>query len=142
MFDASDRDTSLPAAHPHQYSFAGIGDIERSGVSGSRASPGAARGEGDSRTNPTSVPATMFSMPGSPTRPGLVLSRDPTARELPVLRAFYKHALAKPSTLGFCECQHERIRQIAGQGNDAARELDALTAVGSVLFNLDAALNR
>jgi hypothetical protein len=63
----------------------------------------------------------------------LVLSRNPTARELAVLRNFYKEALAMP------------IRPVvvrASMNSVPARELDAFTAVGGVLFNLDAALVR
>jgi Protein of unknown function (DUF1553)/Protein of unknown function (DUF1549)/Planctomycete cytochrome C len=71
----------------------------------------------------------------------LVLSRDPTPRELAVLRAFFEKTLAmsdKPSFVG--------AKMTVGKSPlnplDSAKELEALTAVGSVLFNLDAALTR
>ena len=71
----------------------------------------------------------------------LVLSRDLTSRELPVLLAFYKRSLAQP---------HAKLvntsMSVSGnpldKANNAADNIDALTSVGSVLFNLDAALNR
>lgn len=72
----------------------------------------------------------------------LVLSRDPTPRELAVLRAFFEKALAMsdpPSVQG----AKVAFRKVSMQsGRDSAGELDALTAVATVLFNLDAALTR
>lgn len=72
----------------------------------------------------------------------LVLSRDPTPRELAVLRAFFEKTLAlsdQPSTDGTKAMLHN----VAMRGEyDPAKELAALTAVGSVLFNLDSALTR
>jgi hypothetical protein len=65
----------------------------------------------------------------------LVLSRDLTDRELATLRGLYKEALAAPAA--------PRIVKIAGKAKGSSgRELAAITAVASVLFNLDAALTR
>jgi hypothetical protein len=72
----------------------------------------------------------------------LVLSRDPTPSELPAMLALYKRALG--------ERQARRVdASLTVSGNSTAEaafasdhDVDALTAVGSVLFNLDAALNR
>jgi hypothetical protein len=72
----------------------------------------------------------------------LVLSRDPTPNELPAMLALYKRALG--------ERQARRVdASLTISGNSTAEaafasdhDVDALTAVGSVLFNLDAALNR
>jgi hypothetical protein len=65
----------------------------------------------------------------------LVLSRDPTARELAVLRAFYDKAVGLGSP-----------QLVATSASDVRRkprqELAALTAVASILFNLDGALTR
>jgi hypothetical protein len=71
----------------------------------------------------------------------LVLSRDPTPRELPVLRAFYKQALTMPKPSALANVSMKVSDQSLGK-EGSSRELDALTAVGSVLFNLDAALTR
>ena len=71
----------------------------------------------------------------------LVLSRDPTAREMSVLRAFYQQALATPQRPAFMNVSLNVPGKSLGK-EGSGRELDALTAVGSVLFNLDAALTR
>jgi hypothetical protein len=62
----------------------------------------------------------------------LVLSRDLTDRELAALRLFYEKAAAVPTL------QLAAVRTAAGKTN----EEKAMTAVASVLFNLDAALTR
>jgi hypothetical protein len=72
----------------------------------------------------------------------LVLSRDLTPNELPVMVSLYKRALGEP--------QARRVnasltvsKNSSGKGAVASdHDVNALTAVGSVLFNLDAALNR
>ncbi|HEY1676779.1 MAG TPA: PSD1 and planctomycete cytochrome C domain-containing protein [Candidatus Sulfotelmatobacter sp.] len=61
----------------------------------------------------------------------LVLSREPSDQELAVLRSFYQKASAMPSL---------RLASTAGHNHDG--DLAAMTAVASVLFNLDAALTR
>jgi len=65
----------------------------------------------------------------------LVLSRDPTDGELAVLRGLYEEARGAPATL--------RIIKIGVSGESrSGKDLAAMTAVASVLFNLDAALTR
>jgi Protein of unknown function (DUF1553)/Protein of unknown function (DUF1549)/Planctomycete cytochrome C len=61
----------------------------------------------------------------------LVLSRDPTDRELAAMRALFEKAVAMPT-----------LQPAAAKINNHSRELTAMTAVASVLINLDAALNR
>jgi hypothetical protein len=61
----------------------------------------------------------------------LVLSRDPTDRELSALRALFEKAVAMPA-----------LQPAAAKMNNDPRELRALTSVASVLINLDAALTR
>jgi hypothetical protein len=66
----------------------------------------------------------------------LVLSRDLKDRELATLRGLYKDALAAPAAA-------PRIVKIAANAKGSSgRELAAMTAVASVLFNLDVALTR
>ena len=61
----------------------------------------------------------------------LVLSREPTDRELAALHSLFERAAGMP------------VLQLAAmRTQDQSRELAALTAVASVLFNLDAALTR
>jgi hypothetical protein len=73
----------------------------------------------------------------------LVLSRNPTDGELATLRKLYEEALTTPRA--------PRIIKVAASASASAststksrsgKELAALTAVASVLFNLDAALTR
>jgi hypothetical protein len=67
----------------------------------------------------------------------LVLSRDPTDGELATLRRLYEEALAAPSA------PRVVVVKIAARAEGRSdKELAALTAVASVLFNLDAALTR
>jgi hypothetical protein len=61
----------------------------------------------------------------------LVLSRDPTDRELAALRTLFEKAVAMPA-----------LQPAAAKMNNDPRELTALTSVASVLINLDAALTR
>ena len=67
----------------------------------------------------------------------LVLSRNPTDDELAALRRLYEEALSAPSAPRIVKVA-ESTRAKSRSGN----ELAALTAVASVLFNLDAALTR
>ena len=60
----------------------------------------------------------------------LVLSRDPTERELATLRLFFEKAVSTPTF------------QLATIRSQKSRNLAAMTVVASVLFNLDAALTR
>jgi len=61
----------------------------------------------------------------------LVLSRDPTDRERAALDALFQRTVALPI-----------LEPAAAGGHAGARELAAMTAVASVLINLDAALTR
>ena len=73
----------------------------------------------------------------------LVLSRDPTPEELEILRSLFTKSVATPNRAA-------ALKEVSMKGNSSAesqmgisnRELDGLKAVGSVLLNLDAALNR
>jgi Protein of unknown function (DUF1553)/Protein of unknown function (DUF1549)/Planctomycete cytochrome C len=67
----------------------------------------------------------------------LVLSRDPTDGELATLRRLYEEALAAPSAPRVV-----LVKIAAKSEGRSGKELAALTAVASVLFNLDAALTR
>ena len=61
----------------------------------------------------------------------LVLSRDPTELELAQLRALFQKAAAMPS-----------LQSVALTAHGNSRELTAMTAVASVLMNLDGSLTR
>lgn len=65
----------------------------------------------------------------------LVLSRDPTNGELATLRSLYEEALTAPSA-------PRLVKVSAKVQRSSSKDLAAMTAVASVLFNLDAALTR
>jgi integrase len=65
----------------------------------------------------------------------LVLSRDPTDGELATLRRLYEVALAAPGAPHI-------VKIAASAERSSGKEFVAMTAVASVLFNLDAALTR
>jgi hypothetical protein len=69
----------------------------------------------------------------------LVLSRDPTESELAILRRLYEDALAAPASPRVVP---GLVKIAARAENNSGKELAAMTAVASVLFNLDAALTR
>ena len=70
----------------------------------------------------------------------LVLSRDPTAHELAELRAFYKETLKMPKP-ALVKASMSLSPESPGRKGTGS-ELEAFTAVASILFNLDAALVR
>jgi hypothetical protein len=70
----------------------------------------------------------------------LVLSRDPTPRELAILHTFYKRAFTMLKAPVLVNASISGYN--SSMGKASTRELDALTAVASVLFNLDTALTR
>ncbi|HEV2399603.1 MAG TPA: PSD1 and planctomycete cytochrome C domain-containing protein [Candidatus Sulfotelmatobacter sp.] len=61
----------------------------------------------------------------------LLLSRDPTDQELTALRALYQRTLATPT-----------LRPVVASTRGSPMDLTAMTAVASVLMNLDASLTR
>ena len=140
MFDASDRDTSLPrriATNTPLQALVTLNDPvyqETAQALARRVMKDIPTKASDDSTTDGVLDARLV----YETR--LVLSRDPTARELAELRAFYKEALKMPKPALVKASMHlspeSPGRKVAG------RELDALTAVGSILFNLDAALVR
>jgi Protein of unknown function (DUF1553)/Protein of unknown function (DUF1549)/Planctomycete cytochrome C len=139
-FDASDRDTSLPRRIPTNTPLQALVTLndpvyqEAAESLAKRVMKETAASSRDGSQN--LLDARLI----YETR--LVLSRDPTPRELGVLRAFFQKTLAmsdKPSLVG---AKMTVGRSSAQDQQDSTKELEALTAVGSVLFNLDAALTR
>jgi hypothetical protein len=139
-FDASDHETSLPRRIPTNTPLQALVTLNDP-VYQECAQALAQRVVNETTgTNSTGAPGEemLDSQLAYETR--LVLSRDPTPRELALLRTFYERAftmfkapvLVNASITGY-------NRSI---GNASTRELNALTAVGSVLFNLDTALTR
>jgi hypothetical protein len=137
IFDASDRDTSLPrriATNTPLQALVTLNDP---------VYEEAARALAERVIKDTSAVTSGEADAGSildtrlryETR--LVLSRDPTAGEMAALRTFYQKAvgMSKPSVV-------KASLNVSMLKRNSVAELDALTAVGSVLFNLDSALVR
>jgi hypothetical protein len=141
-FDASDRDTSLPRRIPTNtplqalvtlndpvYQEAARALAQRVVKETARSRSGAAAGD-DILESKIRYEAR------------LVLSRDPTPRELPVLVSLYKQALGDTTARRVDASLTVSANSRGKTALVSDHDLDALTAVGSVLFNLDAALNR
>jgi hypothetical protein len=126
MFDASDRDTSLPRRIPTNTPLQALVTLN------DPAYQEAAQALARRVIQDTGEKATLDTRLAYEAR--LVLSREPTAGELAVLRTFYQQAVAMPGKPAVVKTSFSK-RPPGG-------EVDALKAVGSVLFNLDAALVR
>jgi hypothetical protein len=139
-FDASDRDTSLPRRIPTNtplQALVTLNDPVYQEAAVSLAKRVMKESVIDEKTGAENLVDARLTYE---TR--LVLSRDPTPRELAVLRDFFKKTLAM-SEQQTPEGTGAVLRKVSLRDKqDSAKELDALTAVGSVLFNLDAALTR
>jgi len=141
-FDASDRDTSLPRRIPTNTPLQALVTLndpvyqEAARALAERVVKETPR----TQSGPASTEDILQLRIRYEAR--LVLSRDPTPSELPVMLAMYKRALG--------ERRARRVdASLTVSGNSSRKpafvsnqDIDALTAVGSVLFNLDAALNR
>jgi hypothetical protein len=135
MFDASDRDTSLPrriATNTPLQALVTLNDPVYQEAAEALAKRVIKDTEASAATSADHLLDTRLVYE---TR--LVLSRNPTTRELSVLRTFYKQAVGMAN--------HPTVVKASTsvpESKAPGRELEALTAVGSVLFNLDAALVR
>ncbi len=140
MFDASDRDTSLPRRITTNTPLQAL--VTFNDPVFQEAAQALARRvlkDTAARTTPGSTPDSILDARlVYETR--LVLSRDPTTHELAELRAFYKEALKMPKP-AVVKASMDLSPVSAGR-KVAGSELDALTDVASILFNLDAALVR
>jgi Protein of unknown function (DUF1553)/Protein of unknown function (DUF1549)/Planctomycete cytochrome C len=140
MFDASDRDTSLPRRIPTNTPLQALVTLndpvyQEAAEALSRRVMKATAAQ---TTGASTAEEVLNARLAYETR--LVLSRDPTPRELATLRAFYLQALGVRNEPALVNAS-TRVEKPPTNEN-SSRELDALTAVGSVLFNLDAALSR
>ncbi len=141
IFDASDRDTSLPrriATNTPLQALVTLNDpvYEEAAQALARR---VIKDTAEKTAGASSAAAILDIRLVYETR--LVLSRDPTPGELIVLRKFYQKALAMPKSASVMKASLNLSEASFGKRIPAA-ELHALTSVGSVLFNLDAALER
>jgi hypothetical protein len=136
IFDASDRDVSLPRRIPTNTPLQALVLLndpvyqEAAEALAKRTQSDTAGGKAGPRTS-----GEIDTWLAYETR--LVLSREPTEGELRVLRKTYLSALGSP--------QPTLVKTSAVKTSatpQPTRETFALTAVGSVLFNLDAAMTR
>lgn len=141
IFDASDRDTSLPRRIPTNTPLQALVTLNDP-VYQEAAEGLARRAMKESFANNSGVSRevdVLDAQLADETR--LVLSREPTPRELTVLRMAYKKALAMAPSPAI----RKASLNLSGDSADAnvqGGELYGLTAVGSILLNLDAALMR
>jgi hypothetical protein len=139
-FDASDRDTSLPRRIPTNTPLQALVTLndpvyqEAAESLAKRVMKEAVANSKDGSQNLLDARLTYETR--------LVLSRDPTPRELSVLRSFFQKTLATSEKPSLVPAKMTTGKSSAPEQQDSAKELEALTAVGSVLFNLDAALTR
>jgi Protein of unknown function (DUF1549)/Protein of unknown function (DUF1553)/Planctomycete cytochrome C len=136
MFDASDRDTSLPrriATNTPLQALVTLNDP----VYHEAAEALARRVMKDTATNTNFLPGDNLLDKQLIYETRLVLSRNPTPRELAVLRTFYNQALGKSGRATVVKASLS-VPESKAQGSPVT----ALTDVGSVLFNLDAAFVR
>jgi hypothetical protein len=140
-FDASERDTSLPRRVPTNTPLQALVTLNDP-VYQEAAESLAKRVMKESAINTKSgVSADDILNARLSYETRLVLSRDPTPGELKVLRAFFEKTLAMSDQQSI-DGTKAMLRNVSMQPHDSSKELDGLTAVGSVLFNLDAAMTR
>jgi hypothetical protein len=72
----------------------------------------------------------------------LVLSRDPTPKELSVLRGLFEKIVATQTGPALKEASLKAVESSPRKTKVSKEELNGLKAVGNVLLNLDASLNR
>jgi hypothetical protein len=141
VFDASDRDTSLPrriATNTPLQALVTLNDpvYEEAAQALARR---VIKDTAEKTSGASSADSILNTQLTYETR--LVLSRDPTPTELAVLRKFYKDAVAMHERPAVVKANLNLSETSLGKRVPAG-QLEALTAVGSVLFNLDAALVR
>jgi hypothetical protein len=138
MFDASDRDTSLPRRIPTNTPLQAL--VTLNDPVYQEAAEALSRRVMNATAAKTNSTADQVLNERLAYETRLVLSRDPTPRELAALRAFYAKAVGTQKQPALVNVS-TRVEKTSTKEN-SNRELDALTAVGSVLLNLDAALTR
>jgi hypothetical protein len=137
-FDASDRDTSLPRRIPTNTPLQALVTLNDP-VFQEAAEALAKRVLKEPLASSSTPEEELDSRLVYATR--LVLSRDPTPQELAVLRAFFAKTLSLTKHPKLVRASMTSSDRPALE-EDSADQLSALTAVSSVLLNLDAALTR
>jgi hypothetical protein len=137
IFDASDRDTSLPrriSTNTPLQALVTLNDPVYEEAAKALAQRVMKETTADSGSNAGSNPDARLIYESR-----LVLSRDPTPGELAVMRTFFQKALAMSTHPSVVRASLNTRKESLGKEDS---EQAALAAVGSLLFNLDAALTR
>jgi hypothetical protein len=142
IFDASDRETSLPRRIPTNTPLQALVTLndpvyEEAAEALAKRAVKETAASGGRNSNPESVLDALLSCEAR-----LVLSRDPTVQELAVLRGLFKKTVSMPSKPMLKDVSFEVSGNSRRETLATNKELDGLKAVGNVLLNLDAALNR
>lgn len=137
-FDASDRDTSLPRRIPTNTPLQAL--VTLNDPVYQEAAESLAKRVIKETTVSSDTDTLLDARLRYETR--LVLSRDPTPGELTVLRTFFQKTLSMSEKPSLVNVKMPLSKGAARDRRNSTKELEALTAVGSVLFNLDAALTR
>jgi hypothetical protein len=142
IFDASDRITSLPRRIPTNTPLQALVTLndpvyeEAAEALAKRAVKDTEANVG-SDSNRASILDARLSCEAR-----IVLSRNPTPNELAALRGFFEKVVAGREQPKLKEASFKMPETSAQRNKVSNKELDGLKAVGNVLLNLDAALNR
>ncbi|MBZ5654881.1 MAG: PSD1 and planctomycete cytochrome C domain-containing protein [Acidobacteriia bacterium] len=142
IFDASDRTTSLPRRIPTNTPLQALVTLndpvyeEAAEALARRAVKDAVANAGSGSDGESILDARLSC------EARLVLSRDPTSQELAVLRELFKKSVTTPSRPTLRAASMRVLEHSAHESEISSNELHGLKAVGNVLLNLDAALNR
>jgi hypothetical protein len=137
IFDASDRTTSLPRRISTNTPLQALVTLNDP-VYDEAAAALAERGIREAR--PQSGEKTLDARIRFESR--LVLSREPTDKEVATLRELFNRIAAAPEKPSLKNASTKLSYQFAPRPETSTREIDGLKAVSSVLLNLDAAMNR
>jgi hypothetical protein len=142
IFDASARDTSLPRRVPTNTPLQALVTLndpvyEEAAEALAKRTIKEVAAKPGSRSSRESILGARLAYEAR-----LVLSRDATPAELRELRGLFQKILSAPGQAAMKEASLKINEEPAQRTGISSRELDAFKAVGSVLLNLDAALNR
>jgi hypothetical protein len=137
IFDSSDRVTSLPRRIPTNTPLQALVTLNDPVYDEAAAALAA-------RTMKESTPDSRGTSLDERLRyeARLVLSREPNAQELSVLRGLFNKTKAPSSGTLLKPASFRSFADSSSSSDDARREFEAFKAVASVLLNLDAALTR
>jgi hypothetical protein len=137
IFDASDRETSLPRRIPTNTPLQALVTLNDP-VYDEAADALASRAVNDlSASGNEATPDDRIRYEAR-----LVLSRDPSPQELTVLRGLFEKTRSSTSKPVFKRTSLKSTEPSTRKSNVAQKEFEALKTVGGVLLNLDAALTR